>query len=245
VWIRLLVLRAHLIVTRKSNEDQNLGDIEIIWKVLRYQYEEMPMSPKKKQEKIESESVSPSKEQDIVKGVNSSLESFIADLSNHNDEARVKARYSLVTMGKAAVPFLIEALKNNNNLMRWEAAKALGEIGDPGTAPALVKALEDEEFDVRWLAAEGLIKMNINGLKPLLQALEYRGDSVFLREGAHHVFHDLAKGALRKYLVPVLAALEALEPGEEVPWVARHEMVVEVPWAARQAIEMLEKERRL
>jgi hypothetical protein len=59
------------------------------------------------------------------------------------------------------------------------------------------------------------------------------------------VFHDLAKGALRKYLVPVLAALEALEPGEEVPWVARHKMVVEVPWAARQAIEMLDKEKRL
>lgn len=148
-------------------------------------------------------------------------------------------------MGKAAVPFLTEALKNKNDLMRWEAAKALGEIGDPGAAPALVKALEDEDFDVRWLAAEGLIKMNINGLKPLLQALEYRGDSVFLREGAHHVFHDLSKGALRKYLVPVLAALEALEPGEEVPWVARHEMVVEVPWAAHQAIEMLDKEKRL
>lgn len=194
------------------------------------------MSPKKKMENIESESISQSKEEN---------EALISDLSSHNDAARVKARHSLVAMGKAAVPFLTEALKNKNNLMRWETAKALGEIGDPGAAPALVKALEDEEFDVRWLAAEGLIKMNINGLKPLLQALEYRGDSVFLREGAHHVFHDLAKGALRKYLVPVLAALEALEPGEEVPWVARHEMVVEVPWAARQAIEMLDKEKRL
>jgi hypothetical protein len=203
------------------------------------------MSPKKKKEKIESESISQSKEQNIVKEVNPSLEALVADLSSHNDAVRVKARHSMVAMGKAAVPLLTEALKNNNNLMRWEAAKALGEIGDPEAAPALVKALEDEEFDVRWLAAEGLIKMNINGLKPLLQALEYRGDSVFLREGAHHVFHDLAKGALRKYLVPVLAALEALEPGEEVPWVARHEMVVEVPWAARQAMEMLEKEKRL
>ena len=103
-----------------------------------------------------------------------------------------------------------------------------------------MKALEDEEFDVRWLAAEGLIKMNIKGLKPLLKALEHRGDSALLLEGAHHVFHDLAKGGLRKSLAPVLAALEALEPGQDVPWAARHELAVEVPLAARQALEMLE-----
>lgn len=125
--------------------------------------------------------------------------------------------------------------------MRWEAAKALGEIADPETGPVLVEALEDEEFDVRWLAAEGLVRMNIKGLKPLLEALELRGDSVLLREGAHHVFHDLAKGRLRKFLVPVLASLEALEPGEEVPWTAHHQWAVEVPLAARQALERLER----
>jgi len=166
---------------------------------------------------------------------------LVADLANHNDSVRVKARHSLVAMGKAAVPLLTEALKSQNSLTKWEAAKALGEIGDPNTASSLVEALEDEDFDVRWLAAEGLTKMNINALRPLLLALEKRGDSFFLQEGAHHVFHDLAKGALRKFLAPVLAALEGLEPGEEVPWAARHEMVVEVPWAARQALDMLER----
>ena len=170
-----------------------------------------------------------------------SMETLINTLSSHKDKAREGARHTLVAMGKAAVPSLIEALRNKNTLMRWEAAKALGEIGDPETAPVLVKALEDEEFDVRWLAAEGLIKMNIKALKPLLEALEHRGDSVLLREGAHHVFHDLAKGGLRKFLVPVLAALEALEPGEVVLRVARHEMEVEVPWAAHRALEVLEK----
>jgi HEAT repeat protein len=170
-----------------------------------------------------------------------SIETLIKTLSSLKDKPREGARHTLVAMGKAAVPSLIEALKNKNTLTRWEAAKALGEIADPETAPVLVKALEDEEFDVRWLAAEGLIKMNIKGLKPLIEALEHRGDSALLREGAHHVFHDLAKGALRKSLAPVLAALEALEPGEGVPWAARHELAVEVPLAARQALEMLEK----
>jgi len=32
--------------------------------------------------------------------------------------------------------------------VRWEAAKALGQIGDATAAPALVEALQDEEFDV-------------------------------------------------------------------------------------------------
>jgi hypothetical protein len=75
----------------------------------------------------------------------------------------------------------------------------------------------------------------------LREALEHRRDSVLLCEEAYHVFHDPAKGGLRKSLAPVLAALEALEPGEDVPWATRHELAVEVPLAARQALEMLEE----
>ena len=198
------------------------------------------MTKEKKQKQIKSESLSESGKQNN-KGLATSL---VADLASHNDTKRVNARHSLVAMGKATVPLLTEALKSQNSLMRWEAAKALGEIADPGTASALVDALEDDDFDIRWLAAEGLTKLNILALKPLLQALEKRGDSILLQEGAHHVFHDLAKGGLRKFLVPILAALEALEPGEEVPWAARHEMVVEVPWAARQALDMLERTKK-
>ena len=135
--------------------------------------------------------------------------------------------------GNRAVPQLIEALKHSQHWVRWEATKALGEIGDPKAAPALIEALEDEEFDVRWLAAIGLIGMNIKGLKPLLQALMKKGDSTLLREGAHHVIHDLAKGALRKYLVPLKVALEDIETA------------VEVPQAAYNALVMLEKDKKV
>ena len=199
------------------------------------------MTKGRKQKQTKSLTVSKSKEQDNKGGATS----LVTDLANHNDTKRVKARHALVAMGKATAPLLTEALKSKNSLMRWEAAKAMGEIGDPSTASALVDALEDEDFDVRWLAAEGLTKLNILALKPLLRALEKRGDSILLQEGAHHVFHDLAKGGLRKFLAPVLAALEALEPGKEVPWAAQHQMVVEVPWAARQALDMLEKMKKL
>jgi hypothetical protein len=162
-----------------------------------------------------------------------SIDTLINNLGSADDDVRVKARRSLVAMGKTAGAPLAGALENRKYLIRWEAAKALSEIGNPAAAPALVKALEDEEFDVRWIAAEGLIKMNINGAIPLLQALKARGDSTLLQEGAHHVFHDLSKGALKKSLAPVLVALESIDPGEEVPL------------AAFRALEMLNNMRRV
>jgi HEAT repeat protein len=154
-------------------------------------------------------------------------------LSSQNDAERLKARRSLVALGKVALPLLIEALQNKHDLTRWEAVKALTEIGDPESAPALIKTLSDEEFDIRWLAAVGLIGMNIKALKPLLQALTDQKDSHLMREGAHHVIHDLAKGELRRYLVPVLAALDGVDPATEVPGVAL------------RALEMLEKDHKL
>jgi HEAT repeat protein len=182
---------------------------------------------KKKKERTVARPIS--KKQVTDQGVSSSLETLIATLSSKDDAARVRARHSLVAIGKASVPSLAEALKNTDDLGRWEVAKTLGEIGVPEAAPFLVKALEDEAFDVRWLAAVGLIGMNIKGLKPLLHALMEHGDSVLIREGAHHVIHDLTKGELRKYLAPVLAALENVEPGMSVPQAAFH------------ALEMLER----
>lgn len=188
------------------------------------------MTPTKKERKNKSGSISKSKGQTTRRG-GATIKAFIADLASHDDVTREKARHSLVAMGRRCAPWLTEALRNGNYLMRWEAAKALGEIAAPESAPVLVEALEDKEFDVRWLAAEGLIKLNVKGLKSLLHALMKKADSGFLREGAHHVIHDLAKGALRKPLAPVLASLEDVE------------MTIEAPEAAFKALEMLEKDK--
>jgi HEAT repeat protein len=191
------------------------------------------MIPKKRKQKNMGESIPKARVQGILETNNSSLDQIKANLASHDDRTREKARHTLVAMGKDAVQSLIEALKDKRYFMRWEAAKALGEIANADAAPALVEALEDEAFDVRWLAAVALIRINIRGLRPLFQALMERGDSTLLREGAHHVIHDLSKGELRKYLLPVLAALEDVEPS------------MEVPQAAYQALEKLEKEKNI
>jgi HEAT repeat protein len=157
------------------------------------------------------------------RGTNASptaIRSLIADLRSKDGMLRQRSRQSLVAIGKPAVTSLIKLMRDRNDQVRWEATKALSDIGDPETAPALTAVLEDEEFDVRWLAAEGLIALGRKGLAPLLKALTERPQSVWLREGAHHVLHDLAKAGLHKRVASLLQALEGVEPEIEVPPVA-------------------------
>jgi HEAT repeat protein len=149
------------------------------------------------------------------------ISSLIADLTSDDGVIRVKARYALISSGDKAVKPLIKALADRNQWVRWEAAKALGQIGSSAATHALVKALEDRMFDVRWLAAQGLITIGPEAIIPVLNALIERADSIWLREGAHHVLHDLAEGRLKEVLWPVVAALEDVDAPVEVPFVAK------------------------
>jgi HEAT repeat protein len=132
-----------------------------------------------------------------------------------------QARRSLVAMGHKAVPSLVAALGSGKNWVRWEAAKALSQIGDPAATRPLITALEDREFDVRWLAAEGLITIGKKIVEPLLQALINKPESIWLREGAHHVLHDMDRDDWDDALKPVMTALEGVEPTFEVPVTAK------------------------
>jgi HEAT repeat protein len=149
------------------------------------------------------------------------INELIVTLGDRNGLVRQRARHSLVAIGKPAVPALVEALTDPNGHRRWEAAKTLGAIGDPSAAPALVRAMEDQDFGVRWLAAEGVIRLKREGLKPLLQALARHPESVWMREGAHHVFRMLVDHDLHDLVAPVLVALDGVEPVLEVPQMAQ------------------------
>ena len=150
------------------------------------------------------------------------IDSLVAALASPDRVTRESARETLVAIGHPAVGPLISLLDDRHDHVRWEAAKTLSDIADPAAAPALVQALEDPEPGVRWLAAEGLIKMRRACLQPLLHALTERAaDSVWLRDGAHHVLHDLAKMGLAEGMAPVLTALEGIEPTATVPGEAR------------------------
>ncbi|MEJ2542181.1 MAG: HEAT repeat domain-containing protein [Gemmatimonadota bacterium] len=130
--------------------------------------------------------------------------------------ARENARRHLVEMGLAATPVLETLLQDTRTQVRWEAAMAMKEIADPGSVPSLIDALEDEDRDVRWVAAEALADIGEDSLKPLLESLVLRGDSLELREGARLVFSQLQDFDLRYILLPVSDALEKSLPPEGV-----------------------------
>jgi HEAT repeat protein len=118
-----------------------------------------------------------------------SLQSIVNQLESEDDKVRTKARKSLVAIGKQAVLPLSLVLENSKIYKaRWEAAKALGEIGELKSIPSLVKALEDPETDVAWLAAKALEKFRKAAWPELLRALVNHGsESVSLQHGAHHI----------------------------------------------------------
>jgi HEAT repeat protein len=148
------------------------------------------------------------------------MRSLVSDLFSHDGSTREAARDALVNAGSLAAPYLIDVLTSPNEHARWEAVKALEQICDPRAAPALVTALQDQNGGIRWLAAEALIALRRDGLAPLCQALIRHSDSVWLREGAHHIARTLSKGRLHDVTSPLLSALEGADPALEVPLAA-------------------------
>jgi hypothetical protein len=145
------------------------------------------------------------------------IETLIQALSDRHGDKRQQTREALVMIGAPAVPVLTKLVTNPNHHVRWETAKALGEINDPSAAPALVAALEDDESDIRWLGAEGLISLGRTGMRPLLEELVVRSDSVQLRDGAHHVIRELVKRGREPNLAPILDALDGPAAEDSVP----------------------------
>ena len=123
----------------------------------------------------------------------SQIQKLIKDLMGDEAIAREKARLALVEIGKPAIDYLAELTYTDKDIWRWEAVKALGQIGERDTIPILIDALEDGNGGIRWLAAEGLSRFGIDVINPLLKALISRPTSVFLNQGVHHVLYQFQK----------------------------------------------------
>lgn len=118
-----------------------------------------------------------------------SPQSLVNLFESEDEKVRTRARKSIVTLGKQAVPSLLLVLENSKTYKaRWEAAKALSEINDLKSIPVLVKTLDDPESDVAWLAAKTLEKFRKAAWPELMRALVKHGsESVLLQRGAHHI----------------------------------------------------------
>ena len=86
------------------------------------------------------------------------------------------------SVGRDAVPQLVEVLEDKDEAVRREAARALGKIGAAAAVPSLVVALNDAPDDlVRVSAAEALGRIGPRAavaIPALIAALKHAGDGV-------------------------------------------------------------------
>ncbi|MBV5314328.1 MAG: HEAT repeat domain-containing protein [Prolixibacteraceae bacterium] len=153
-----------------------------------------------------------------------STQSLVNLLESEDEKARIRARKSLVNIGKQAVSPLLLVLENSKiHKARLEAAKALNEISDLKSISVLVKALEDPESDVAWLAAKTLEKFKKAAWPVLLNALVDHGSkSVFLQHGAHHILRKQKVEGYNDLLDKLRTALETGSVPESISPAAYH-----------------------
>jgi HEAT repeat protein len=169
------------------------------------------------------------------------LSNLINALGDGDGLARQRARLQLEHIGQESIPALLEALENPNTHVRWEAVRVLGEIRDPKTAAKLVKMLMDEDTGVRWGAMESLSRMGRKCLHPLLESFIKNFDSLWLREGVHHILrvlkdrHELND---RENILFDELDKQAV-PGFESGWTSQQ------AWAAEKALEVLDRQAML
>jgi len=131
-------------------------------------------------------------------------------LCNDDGHKRKEAREKLVDIGESTLDYVKDLLDHEKHHCRWEAMKVIEEIGSPQSIPIFLEALDDDKSDIRWIAAEGLIRTGKYSIGPLLKAVAENYDSVFILNGAHHVFYELderdllPKGFPADKLLPVL-----------------------------------------
>jgi HEAT repeat protein len=155
-------------------------------------------------------------------------EELCAHLSDLDPRSRHDAREQLVSLGVAVLPVLYQELSSPDWHVRWEAAKALGEIGDPDAGGMLVALLQDDDTSVRWAAMSSLIDLGRGSLRPVLEALTRDFQSSRLREGVHHVLHTLYnRGKLTGVEAEVFKALEGAAPGVQAAWAANKALIAE------------------
>ncbi len=135
------------------------------------------------------------------------LDELLAGLAAPDGAERLRARDRIVALGASAVPGLIDRLQHGAFRLRWEAAKALGAIGDPTATEALLVAVCDRDQDVRWLAAEALTAIGRPAVVRVVHLLIENSASGCVRQGVHHVLHGYGDPQLRQQTAALVAVL--------------------------------------
>ena len=93
---------------------------------------------------------------------NRAVKPLINALNDENNGVRSNSIIALFEIGEPAVEILINALKDGEWRVRWQAAEILGEIKDDRAVKPLTEALNDENNDVRMAATKALERIRGN-----------------------------------------------------------------------------------
>jgi len=124
-------------------------------------------------------------------GDNHARETLVLALRDPEKDVRAAAAAALASIGPPAVGSLTAALADEDWVVRYRAAEALGKIRDARSVTALIRALADGRDHVRYMAAKGLGNLGERrAIGPLTGVLA--DENPFVRRAARE-----ALGALR------------------------------------------------
>ena len=131
-------------------------------------------------------------------------------LCDSDRQKRVEARRELVALGDETLKYVDDYLDHPKHICRWEVLRVVKEIADLKSIPVFLDALDDDKSDIRWIAAEGLIRMGKYSIRPLLNLIKEKYDSVFVLNGAHHIILELYERELLPENFPAKKLLSLL-----------------------------------
>ncbi len=111
---------------------------------------------------------------------NGNMSTYIEALSDEEPTVRSDAADALGLLCESAadaVPMLSDALRDDYEPVRLNAAYALGAIGEPAVS-TLIEKLSDEKDSPRRMAAYGLAAVGAPAVETLCEALEHENDEV-------------------------------------------------------------------
>jgi HEAT repeat protein len=135
------------------------------------------------------------------------MKTLMHDLNSSDAKQHMAARDALLTMGREAIPTLVEAMMYRNDRLGWRAAIVLTEMRDPETKPAFVAALDSPNPIIRQVAAQILGKFQDTALVPDL--LSHLSDEVSITQ--MWIIESLGELGDRRALTPLLNLLAQTE----------------------------------
>lgn len=137
------------------------------------------------------------------------IKHIVDSLYSSHEFMHVFAEEALGNMGHAALPVVLDLMKNSNYEIRNAAAAVLGKIGGKEATQVLVSALYDENAEVCFYASNSLVEIGRPAVQPLIEALRYWISQKMMGDGARAVNRNI------RHIIEVLESIketDAVQP---------------------------------